>query len=69
MDAHADINPPFASMSGNLHGMVLSFLVHELRDSVSKVPGLEWIEPIIHAKDIAYIGLREIDAAERWVQY
>lgn len=67
VDAHADINPPLASMSGNIHGMVLSFLTHELRDFVPKVPGLEWVKPIIHAKDIAYIGLRDIDAAERYI--
>jgi len=67
VDAHADINPPLASMSGNIHGMVLSFLIHELQDFVPKVPGLEWVKPIISAKDIAYIGLRDIDAAERYI--
>lgn len=67
VDAHADINPPLASMSGNIHGMVLSFLVHELREYVPKVAGFEWLKSCINAKDITYIGLRDIDPAERYI--
>ena len=65
VDAHADLNPPLSSYSGNVHGMVLAFLLHELSDFVPKVEGLDWIKPCLHAKDIAYIGLRDIDPAER----
>ncbi len=32
-------------MSGNIHGMVLSFLVRELRDYIPRVPALHWIKP------------------------
>ncbi|CAL1532823.1 unnamed protein product, partial [Lymnaea stagnalis] len=30
VDAHADINTPLTTISGNMHGMSLSFLVKEL---------------------------------------
>jgi hypothetical protein len=45
VDAHADINPPLASKSGNFHGMVLSFLVHELQDYVPHIPIFDWLTP------------------------
>lgn len=45
VDAHADINPPLASKSGNIHGMVLSFLVHELQPFIPAVPGFDWLKP------------------------
>nr|ADA68869.1 arginase [Sinohyriopsis cumingii] len=65
IDAHADINTPMTSDSGNIHGMPLAFLVRELESYVTKLPGFEWLSPCIHAKDIAYIGLRDVDAGER----
>ncbi|KAI0231388.1 Arginase, hepatic [Lamellibrachia satsuma] len=67
VDAHADINPPLASTSGNIHGMVLSFLVHELQEFIPAVPGFDWLKPCIHAKDLTFIGLRDIDPAERYI--
>ena len=45
IDAHADINTPLTSDSGNIHGMPLSFLVKELAPYVPKIPGWENIEP------------------------
>ena len=45
VDAHADINPPLSSTSGNIHGMVLSFLIHELQEFIPAVPGFEWLKP------------------------
>ncbi|XP_070537080.1 arginase, hepatic-like [Ptychodera flava] len=65
IDAHADINTPLTSPSGNIHGMPLSFLIHELRDSVKDVPGFDWLSPCIHAKDVAYIGARDVDSGEK----
>lgn len=35
VDAHADINTPLTTVSGNIHGQPLSFLVRELQDKVS----------------------------------
>lgn len=45
VDAHADINPPLASQSGNFHGMVLSFLLHELQDYIPQMPIFDWLKP------------------------
>jgi len=46
VDAHADINPPQASGSGNAHGMPLAFLAHELADLIPKdIPQFDWIKP------------------------
>lgn len=67
IDAHTDINPPLSSLSGNIHGMVLSFLLHELKEYIPKVEGLEWIRPCLHAQDIAFIGVRDLDPAERYI--
>jgi arginase len=67
VDAHADINTPLASSSGNPHGMPLSFLVEELQQYMPKVPGFEWIQPCLTTQDIVYIGLRDLDTAEKWI--
>uniref|UniRef100_A0A0B6ZSF2 Arginase n=1 Tax=Arion vulgaris TaxID=1028688 RepID=A0A0B6ZSF2_9EUPU len=67
VDAHADINTPLTSTSGNIHGMPLSFLVKELEDYVPKTPGFEWCKPCISVRDIVYIGLRDVDPAERLI--
>lgn len=65
IDAHADINTPLTSDSGNIHGMPLSFLVEEMEPYVPKLPGFENIKPCISAKNIAWIGLRDVDKGER----
>ena len=46
IDAHADINPPLKSDSGNIHGMPLAFLVSELKDEIPKdLPEFGWAKP------------------------
>ena len=47
IDAHADINPPTMSPSGNAHGMPLAFLAHELRDMIpTDLPAqFDWLQP------------------------
>ena len=45
IDAHADINTPLTSESGNIHGMPLSFLVKELASDVPPLEGWEDIKP------------------------
>ncbi|XP_038073571.1 arginase, hepatic-like [Patiria miniata] len=67
IDAHADINLPQVSPSGNLHGMVLSFLVYELRDYMPTIPGFEWVKPCMSVNDIAYIGIRDLDECESYI--
>lgn len=36
VDAHADINTPLSSPSGNVHGQAMSYLLHELHSKVCK---------------------------------
>ncbi|CAM9349790.1 unnamed protein product [Pylaiella littoralis] len=70
VDAHADINSPKGSPSGNMHGMPLSFLMG--LSEPSTVRGLEWLcnrgaggVPILQPDRLAYVGLRDIDVYER----
>ena len=68
VDAHADINTPLTSESGSIHGMPLSFLIHEIKDkglAPTGLPGFDWIETVINAKSLAYIGLRDVDPYEK----
>ncbi|CAI2723622.1 unnamed protein product [Schistosoma spindalis] len=64
IDAHGDINTPLNSASGNIHGMPLSFLVKELQDQIPWLDDFEGIKPCLNASNIAYIGLRDLDAYE-----
>lgn len=41
VDAHADINTPATSGSGNMHGMPVSFLLGMVEDA-HKLPSMEW---------------------------
>jgi len=66
VDAHADINPPEKSSSGNTHGMPLCFLVEESNNLIPNSHGFEKIKPCIKAKNLLYIGLRDVDTPE-WV--
>ncbi|GAB1598109.1 arginase, hepatic-like [Argonauta hians] len=67
IDAHADINTPASSPSGHMHGMPLSFLIKEVQPYMKDTVPFEWVEPCISARDIVYIGLRDVDAPERWL--
>lgn len=67
VDAHADINTPLTSDTGNMHGMPLSFLVKELDQYLPRIPGFEFVKPCLAAKDIAYVGLRDVDPGERYI--
>lgn len=64
MDAHADINNPTRSVSGNMHGMPVSFLMG-LVDNAHKLPGFEWFKPHVAINDVVYIGLRDLDQDEK----
>uniref|UniRef100_A0A8D0BS03 Arginase n=1 Tax=Salvator merianae TaxID=96440 RepID=A0A8D0BS03_SALMN len=67
VDAHADINTPLTTPSGNLHGQPVSFLLRELQDKVPLLPGFSWLKPCISRSDIVYIGLRDVDPAEHYI--
>lgn len=63
IDAHADINSPKTSESGNLHGCPVSFVMGIDRDSYP--PEYGWVPAKLKPNRIAYIGLRDVDAGER----
>ncbi|MEM8928881.1 MAG: arginase family protein, partial [Bacteroidota bacterium] len=59
-DAHADINRPCDSPSCNFHGMPLSILLGQ-----GGTPLGDLLFSTIHASQIHYIGLRDIDKMEQ----
>ncbi|GAA5890018.1 hypothetical protein JCM6882_009201 [Rhodosporidiobolus microsporus] len=65
VDAHADINTPLTTPSGNLHGCPVSFLLGLPGTSKEDLPEFAWIEPVLKAERLVYIGLRDIDEGER----
>ncbi|XP_037547634.1 arginase-1 [Nematolebias whitei] len=67
VDAHADVNTPLTSYTGNLHGQPLSYLLHELRSKIPALPNFSWMEPCVSAQDLVYIGLRDVDPAEHYI--
>ncbi|KAI4895366.1 hypothetical protein NFI96_015946 [Prochilodus magdalenae] len=67
VDAHADINTPLTSPTGNIHGQPMSYLIHELHTKIPVLPNFSWIKPCIAAKDIVYIGLRDVDPEEHYI--
>uniref|UniRef100_A0A8I3W7Y5 Arginase n=1 Tax=Callithrix jacchus TaxID=9483 RepID=A0A8I3W7Y5_CALJA len=67
VDAHTDINTPLTTTTGNLHGQPVSFILKELKGKIPDVPGFSWVTPCISAKDIVYIGLRDVDPGEHYI--
>lgn len=64
IDAHADINTPLTSSSGNLHGQPVSFLLYELDKYLPKLDAFNWVRPCLSARNLVYIGLRDLDPEE-----
>lgn len=64
VDAHADINTPDTSGSGNMHGMPVAFLMGLVKNA-KNFPGFDWFKPCLDPKDIVYIGLRDLDQGEK----
>nr|XP_006638730.2 PREDICTED: arginase-1 isoform X1 [Lepisosteus oculatus] len=67
VDAHADINTPLTSPTGNFHGQPVSYLLRELHSKIPVIPGFSWIKPCLSAQDIVYIGLRDLDPGEHYI--
>lgn len=66
VDAHADLNTPQISPSGNIHGMPLGFLLG-LADHET-LPGFkDWFSGCLDPSSIVYIGLRDVDFVEKKV--
>ena len=62
MDAHADINTPGTSKSGNVHGMPLAHLLGHGDEQLARVTGTA---PSLKSGDVALVGVRDLDEAER----
>lgn len=65
VDAHADINTPEMSMSGNIHGMPMAFLTGLAKDENKEVFGWMSGEPAVDVRKLVYIGLRDVDREEK----
>ncbi len=63
-DAHADINTPASSPSGNIHGMPLAVL---LGHGNAELVGICGPGPKLNKKYFAHIGARDIDDGERQI--
>lgn len=65
-DAHADINTPETTPTGNIHGMPLAVLLgHGSRELVE----IEGFSPKLNPKYFAHIGARDLDEGERQAVY
>lgn len=65
IDAHADINSPRTTDSGNLHGCPVSFIMGIHKETYP--PEFDWVPAKLKPNKIAYIGLRDVDAGERQI--
>jgi len=61
-DAHADINSPETTPSGNIHGMPLAAL---LGDGSESLTGLFGFSPKLDKERFVHIGARDVDPGER----
>ncbi|KAF2455393.1 hypothetical protein BDY21DRAFT_350714 [Lineolata rhizophorae] len=63
VDAHADINTPETSASGNIHGMPVAFLTGLAEERDDDVFG--WMKERLRTDKLVYIGLRDVDVGEK----
>jgi arginase len=63
VDAHADLNTPETSPSGNLHGMPLAFFFDLLKPGPTK-DLFNWV-PSLKPENLVYLGLRDVDEGEK----
>jgi arginase len=62
VDAHADMNSPSSSESGNVHGMPLASLLGSEPAELSQFPKGE---PAVLAKHTVLVGIRNLDEVEK----
>lgn len=65
VDAHADINTPETSDSGNIHGMPVAFLTGLAEEKRQDMFGWLKEDQKISLKKLVYIGLRDVDRGEK----
>jgi arginase len=64
MDAHADMNTPQSSPSGNVHGMPLACCVGEGPEPLTQIFDFA---PKVAPANVALVGIRDVDSLERGV--
>jgi len=62
IDAHADINTPATSPSGNVHGMPLAALLGLGPEPLTNLLGFS---PKVQPDNVVLVGVRDIDATEK----
>lgn len=62
IDAHADINSPTSSLTGNIHGMPLAVVMGHGHPDLVQIGGFA---PKIRPENIALIGIRMLDGPEQ----
>lgn len=69
IDAHADINTPETSDSGNIHGMPVAFLTGIAKSKREYDGAFSWIQAHhqIPISKLVYVGLRDVDDGERQI--
>lgn len=60
-DAHADMNTPASTESGNVHGMPLASITGKGPDALSRLADLY---PMVESAKVAMIGIRSVDPLE-----
>jgi arginase len=62
IDAHADMNTPETSPSGNIHGMPLACCIGI---GPSELTGICGYSPKVEPRNVVLVGIREVDQLER----
>lgn len=65
VDAHADINTPETSPSGNIHGMPMAFLTGLAKEDKPEIFGWLKKEHLVSVNKLVYIALRDVDRGEK----
>jgi len=65
IDTHPDINTPATSFSGHIHGMPMAVAMGLAADELPGISNLAGRIPAVRPKDVCYLGIRDIDMAER----
>jgi arginase len=63
IDAHADMNTPDSSPSGNIHGMPLACIIGL---GPAELTGISGHVPMVDPDNVAIVGLRSVDDIERF---
>jgi arginase len=63
IDAHADMNTPESSPSGNVHGMPLACIIGL---GPAELTGIACHVPMVEPQNVAIVGLRSVDDIERF---